>query len=64
MVLDPAPAGQALRPAARAADPPSGLPLETQHYPDTPNQPGFLSTVHRLGQPYESATAYRFSVTG
>lgn len=65
MVLDAArAAGQALRPAAQAADPPSGLALETQHDPDTPNQPGFLSTVLRPGQPYESATVYRFSVTG
>jgi aldose 1-epimerase len=32
--------------------------------PDTPNQPGFLSTVLRPSQLYESATVYRFSVIG
>ena len=42
----------------------TGLALETQHYPDTPNQPGFPSTVLRPGQVYQSATVYRFSVTG
>jgi aldose 1-epimerase len=100
-VLDPSPAGQALRPAARVADPASGralevlttepgvqfysgnqldgtlvgsggsvygprsgLALETQHFPDTPNQPGFPSTVLRPGQVYRSATVYRFSISG
>ncbi len=99
-VLDP-PAGQALRPAARVADPDSGrvlevlttepgvqfysgnqldgtlvgiggtayqpragFALETQHFPDTPNQPGFPSTVLRPGQVYRSATVYRFSTGG
>lgn len=37
-----------------------GLALETQHFPDSPNQPGFPSTVLRPGQPFESATEYRF----
>jgi aldose 1-epimerase len=35
-----------------------------QHFPDTPNQPGFPSTVLRPGQVYQSATVYRFSVSG
>jgi aldose 1-epimerase len=100
-VLDPPPAGQDLRPAARVEDPASGraleilttepgiqlysgnqldgtlvgpggaaygrrsgLALETQHFPDTPNQPGFPSTVLRPGQAYRSVTVYRFSVAG
>jgi aldose 1-epimerase len=100
-VLDPPPAGQSLRPAARVTDPVSGralevltsepgiqfysgnqldgtlvgpggaaygrrsgLALETQHFPDTPNQPGFPSTVLRPGQVYRSVTVYRFSVAG
>jgi aldose 1-epimerase len=42
----------------------AGLALETQHYPDTPNQPGFPTTTLRPGQVYQSATVYRFSVTG
>jgi aldose 1-epimerase len=39
----------------------SALCLETQHYPDSPNQPGFPSTILRPGQTYRSTTSYRFS---
>ncbi len=39
----------------------SGLCLETQHYPDSPNQPGFPSTILRPGQTYRSTTVHRFS---
>jgi aldose 1-epimerase len=42
----------------------AGLALETQHFPDTPNQPGFPSTALRPGQVYQSGTVYRFSVSG
>jgi aldose 1-epimerase len=38
-----------------------GLCLETQHYPDSPNKPGFPSTVLRPGQKYTQTTVYRFS---
>ena len=38
-----------------------GLCLETQHYPDSPNQPNFPSTILRPGKTYESTTIYRFS---
>ena len=51
-------------PGGATYGPRAGLALETQHFPDTPNQPGFPSTVLRPGQVYESATVYRFSVTG
>ncbi len=37
-----------------------GLALETQHFPNSPNQPEFPSTVLRPGNRYESATVYRF----
>lgn len=40
----------------------SGLCLETQHYPDSPNQPQFPSTVLRPGATYRQTTIYRFSV--
>jgi aldose 1-epimerase len=40
----------------------SGLCLETQHFPDSPNQPGFPSTELRPGQTMESETVYAFSV--
>jgi aldose 1-epimerase len=39
----------------------TGLCLETQHFPDSPNHPGFPSTVLRPGQSYEQTTVYRFS---
>ncbi len=38
-----------------------GLCLETQHYPDSPNQPDFPSTILRPGRTYHSRTVYRFS---
>lgn len=34
--------------------------LETQHYPDSPNQSGFPSTTLRPGQTYRSTTIYKF----
>ncbi len=40
----------------------SGLCLETQHYPDSPNQPQFPSTVLKPGDTYHTTTQYRFSV--
>lgn len=40
----------------------AGLCLETQHYPDSPNQPGFPSTVLRPGETYNHSTVFRFSV--
>ena len=36
------------------------LCLETQHYPDSPNQPDFPSTVLRPGQKYTSRCIYQF----
>jgi aldose 1-epimerase len=47
-----------------AYGPRAGLALETQHFPDSPNQPGFPSTVLRPGEVYRSATVYRFGVSG
>ena len=35
--------------------------LETQHYPDSPNQPDFPSTTLRPGQTYKSKTIHKFS---
>jgi len=37
-----------------------GLALETQHSPDSPNQPNFPSTILRPGAIYKSVTEYRF----
>lgn len=39
-----------------------GLCLETQHFPDSPNQPGFPSVVLRPGGRYTSRTLYTFGV--
>ncbi len=35
--------------------------LETQHFPDSPNQPGFPSTILKPGQQFHSTTIYRFA---
>lgn len=35
--------------------------LETQHFPDSPNQPDFPSTLLKAGQIYKSTSVYRFS---
>jgi aldose 1-epimerase len=38
-----------------------GFCFETQHYPDSPNQPSFPTTTLRKGATYKSTTIYRFS---
>jgi len=40
----------------------SGLCLETQHFPDSPNQPSFPGTILNPGEVYKSTTVYCFSV--
>lgn len=37
--------------------------LETQHFPDSPNQPSFPNTILNPGEVYQSKSAYKFSVT-
>jgi aldose 1-epimerase len=39
-----------------------GFCLETQHFPDSPNQPKFPTTVLRPGERYRHLTVYKFSV--
>ena len=39
-----------------------GLCLETQHFPDAPNQPGFPSTLLRPGEIHSSTTVHRFGL--
>lgn len=39
-----------------------GLCLETEHFPDSPNQPAFPSVQLRPGETYHSRTAYRFTL--
>jgi aldose 1-epimerase len=40
----------------------AGLCLETQHFPDSPHQPAFPTTVLKPGDSYKQCTVYRFSV--
>jgi aldose 1-epimerase len=40
----------------------SGLCLETQHYPDSPNKPQFPTTVLRPGETYRQVCIYEFDV--
>ena len=37
--------------------------LETQHFPDSPNQPSFPNTILNPGEVYQSKSVYKFSVT-
>jgi aldose 1-epimerase len=38
-----------------------GLALETQHFPDSPNQPAFPSTLLEPGRTFRSSTVFRFT---
>lgn len=40
----------------------AGLCLETQHFPDSPNQPTFPSAVLEPGETYHEVTAFKFGV--
>jgi aldose 1-epimerase len=39
----------------------TGLCLETEHYPDAPNQPKFPTTVLKAGEKYRTTTVYKFT---
>lgn len=39
----------------------SGFCLETQHFPDSPNQPAFPSTILKPGEKYHTTSIYKFS---
>jgi aldose 1-epimerase len=39
----------------------AGLCLETQHFPDSPNQPSFPNTIVKPGEIYQHITVYKFS---
>ena len=40
----------------------AGFCLETQHFPDSPNQLGFPDTILRPGKTFQSTTVYQFAV--
>ncbi|NOT52575.1 MAG: galactose mutarotase [Chitinophagaceae bacterium] len=39
----------------------AGLCLEAQHFPDSPNHPGFPNTILKPGEVYAEKTVYKFS---
>lgn len=49
-------------PAGIPYGPHHGVCLETQGFPDSPNQPDFPSTLLRPGEEYRQKTVFRFSV--
>jgi aldose 1-epimerase len=57
--LDGSLIGKSGRPYARQ----SALCLETQHFPDSPNQSQFPNTILRPGETYRSRTTYQFTVS-
>jgi len=57
--LDGSLTGKSGRPYARQ----SALCLETQHFPDSPNQSQFPNTILRPGETYQSRTTYQFTVS-
>ncbi len=46
----------------RIYSPRSGVCFETQHFPDSPNQPQFPSTILRPESPFRSRTVWKLSV--
>jgi aldose 1-epimerase len=56
--LNPGIIGRGQKPSIKYA----AFCLETQHYPDSPNQPNFPTTVLKPGEVYKSQTIYSFSV--
>jgi aldose 1-epimerase len=54
--------GSLYGPSGRAYRQGDGLALETQHFPDSPNQAHFPSTVLRPGAMYDTTTVFRFGV--
>jgi len=55
------PAGQVTEKGGRLFVRHRAFALETQHFPDSPNQPGFPGTILRPGETYRSRTIYRFT---
>ncbi len=49
-------------PTGKIYGPRTAFCFETQHFPDSPNQPAFPTTVLRPGERFASTTEYRFGV--
>ena len=54
--------GSLYGPSGRSYRQGDGLALETQHFPDSPNQPAFPSTLLRPGEEYRTTTVLKFAV--
>jgi aldose 1-epimerase len=54
--------GSLVGPSGRIYRQGDAFTLETQHFPDAPNQPSFPSTVLRPGEIFSSSTVFHFSV--
>jgi aldose 1-epimerase len=52
--------GSQVNAAGHVIKPREGLALETQHFPDSPNKPGFPATILRPGETFRSTTLFRF----
>ena len=52
--------GSQVNAAGHVIKPRDGLALETQHFPDSPNKPGFPATILRPGETFRSTTLFRF----
>ncbi len=57
-------AGELVGTSGRTYRQTEGFALESQHYPNSPNQPNFPSTVLNPGQEFNSTTVYAFSTSG
>jgi aldose 1-epimerase len=55
--------GSLVGPGGRAYRQGDALVLETQHFPDSPNHPGFPSTVLRPSETFRSTTVLRFTAS-
>jgi aldose 1-epimerase len=55
--------GSLVGPSGRIYRQGDGFTLETQHFPDSPNQPTLPSTVLRPGEEFSSSTVFTFSVS-
>ena len=54
--------GRTVGPSGQAYERRAGLALETQHFPDSPNQAAFPGTALRPGDTFASTTIYRFGL--
>lgn len=49
-------------PAGKAINQHAALCLETQHFPDSPNEPSFPTTILKPGEKYHTITRYQLSI--